>query len=310
MQEGKSEMNKDFIELCHKTFDQERLFLNAPMRFHTTFCIGGSADLLFYPASIDEVQKIIQAAKSYGEPITLLGNGSNILVRDGGLRGLVIRFNHTMGGITVSGTDMTVGAGALLKDVASFAQRQGLTGMEFASGIPGSIGGAIFMNAGAYDGEMKSIVTQVKTVSAAGEIRSYSAHELEFDYRHSIFHEREEAICEVRLHLSAGNPSEILETMNGLNVRRKSKQPLEYPSAGSTFKRPPGYFAGTLIDEAGLKGFTVGGAQVSQKHAGFIVNIGGATANDVQRLIAAIQARVYAHRSVRLMPELRIIGTP
>ena len=303
-------MNKDFIDFCHKTFDPSRLFINAPMRFHTTFCIGGPADMLFYPASIDEVQKIIQAAKSYGEPITLMGNGSNILVRDGGIRGLVVRFNHTMGSIVVSGSDITVGAGALLKDAAAFAQRQGLTGMEFAAGIPGSIGGAIFMNAGAYDGEMKSIVTRVQTVSAAGEIRSYAAHELDFDYRHSIFHEREEAICEVRLHLTPGNPADILEKMTDLNGRRKSRQPLEYPSAGSTFKRPPGYFAGTLIDEAGLKGFTVGGAQVSRKHAGFIVNIGGATANDVQRLIAVVQERVYARNAVRLVPELRIIGEP
>lgn len=303
-------MNKEFMELCHKTFDPARLLINAPMRFHTTFCIGGPADLLFYPGSIDEIQQIVQAAKSYDQPITLLGNGSNILVRDGGIRGLVIRFNHAMDKMTADGTTITVGAGALLRDVASFAQLQGLTGMEFASGIPGSIGGAIFMNAGAYDGEMKSIVAQVTTVSSDGERHSYSSRELGFDYRHSVFHEREEVICEVQLHLSAGHPTEILERMNDLNGRRKSKQPLEYPSAGSTFKRPPGYFAGTLIDEAGLKGLTVGGAQVSRKHAGFIVNIGGATAGDVQHLITAVQDRVYAHRSVRLVPELRIIGEP
>lgn len=303
-------MNGEFIEACHKTFDPERLFINAPMRFHTTFCIGGPADLLFYPASIDEVRKIIQTAKLYDQPITLLGNGSNILVRDGGIRGLVIRFNHTMGKIVADGTIITVGAGALLKEVASFAQQQGLSGMEFASGIPGSVGGAIFMNAGAYEGEMKYIVTHVRTVSSDGEIHSYSSSELEFGYRHSVFHEREEAICEVRIHLRMGEPSEILRKMNDLNSRRKSKQPLEYPSAGSTFKRPPGYFAGTLIDQAGLKGFTVGGAQVSRKHAGFIVNIGGATATDVQRLITTVQERVYASRSVPLIPELRIIGEP
>lgn len=301
-------MNKEFVQVCRRSFHPERLFIDAPMRFHTTFCIGGPADLLFYPNRTEEVQKIIQIAQKYEQPITLLGNGSNILVRDGGIRGLVIRFNRTMGQISADGSDIIACAGALLKDIASFAQKQGLSGVEFSSGIPGSIGGAIFMNAGAYDEDMKSVVVEVKTVSSDGKLRSYTSDELEFDYRHSIFHKRNEAICETRLRLRKGDSSEIIKTMNDLNFRRKSKQPLEYPSAGSTFKRPPGYFAGTLIDQAGLKGLTVGGAQVSKKHAGFIINVGGATANDVQHLIAAVQERVYARHSVQLIPELRIIG--
>ena len=207
-------------------------------------------------------------------------------------------------------TDLVVGAGALLRDVASYAQENGLAGLEFACGIPGSIGGAIFMNAGAYDDEMKSVVVSVTTVSPRGEVRTYSAKELDFGYRHSIFQSCDEAICETRLHLHEDNRAQILARMEDLNQRRESKQPLAYPSAGSTFKRPPGYFAGTLIDQTGLKGLTVGGAQVSQKHAGFIINIGNATADDVQRLIAAVQKRVYAKHAVELFPELRIIGEP
>jgi len=303
-------MNKDFIRACDGEFDATRLFADAPLRFHTTFRIGGPADLLFYPRNTDEVQKIICMAKEYGEPITLLGNGSNILVRDGGIRGLVIRFGRKMADIRREGTDIIVGAGALLRDVAAFAQKNSLSGLEFACGIPGSIGGAIFMNAGAYDDEMKSVVVSVKTVSPDGDIRLYSSDELDFGYRHSIFQNSDEAICETRLHLRAADRNTILERMEDLNYRRESKQPLAYPSAGSTFKRPPGYFAGTLIEQTGLKGLTVGGAQVSQKHAGFIINIGNATADDVQRLIAAVQKRVYAKHMVELFPELRVIGEP
>ena len=206
--------------------------------------------------------------------------------------------------------ELIIGAGALLKDVSFFAQQNGLSGIEFACGIPGSIGGAVFMNAGAYDNEMKSIVTEVKTVSATGEIHSYTIDELEFEYRHSIFHKQEEAICEIRLLLQEGNTDDISKTVNDLMDKRKNKQPLEFPSAGSTFKRPTGYFAGTLIDQTGLKGLTIGGAQVSQKHAGFIINIGGATAYDVQQLITSIQKFVYEKHGVELIPELRIIGEP
>lgn len=303
-------MNSEFIHDCYKVFDSSQIFLDAPMRFHTTFRIGGPADLLFYPQSIKDVQRIIRLAKEYHEPITLLGNGSNILVRDGGIRGLVIRFSHKMAMISREGTGLTVSAGALLKDVAKFAQINGLSGFEFACGIPGSIGGAVFMNAGAYDGEMKSVVASVKTISKDGDICVYAADELDFGYRHSLFHESEEVICEVCLRLAKGEVSVIRARMEDLNSKRRSKQPLSYPSAGSTFKRPIGYFAGTLIDQTGLKGFTIGGAQVSQKHAGFIINIGNATADDVQNLIVAVQQRVYEKHQVRLVPELRIIGEP
>ena len=303
-------MNKEFVRACYREFDAARLFADAPMRFHTTFRIGGSADLLFYPQNTEEVQKIIHMANEYGEAITLLGNGSNILVRDGGIRGLVIRFSHKMAAVVREGTDLIIGAGALLRDAAARAQEYGLSGLEFACGIPGSIGGAIFMNAGAYDDEMKSVVVSVKTITRGGELHLYSAEDLDFGYRHSIFHGCDEAICETRLHLHEDDKALILARMEDLNQRRESKQPLSYPSAGSTFKRPPGYFAGTLIDQTGLKGLTVGGAQVSQKHAGFVINIGNATADDVQQLISIIQKRVYAAHGVQLFPELRIIGEP
>ena len=301
-------MNKDFVRSCYQEFDAARLFADAPMRFHTTFRIGGPADLLFYPQNTEEVQKIIRMANEYGEAITLLGNGSNILVRDGGIRGLVIRFSHKMAAVVREGTDLIIGAGALLRDTAARAQEYGLSGLEFACGIPGSIGGAIFMNAGAYDDEMKSVVVSVKTITRGGELHLYSAEELDFGYRHSIFHGCDEAICETRLHLHEDDKALILARMEDLNQRRESKQPLSYPSAGSTFKRPPGYFAGTLIDQTGLKGLTVGGAQVSQKHAGFVINIGNATANDVLQLISIVQKRVYAAHGIQLFPELRIIG--
>ena len=301
-------MNKDFVRSCYQEFDAARLFADAPMRFHTTFRIGGPADLLFYPQNTEEVQKIIRMANEYGEAITLLGNGSNILVRDGGIRGLVIRFSHKMAAVVREGTDLIIGAGALLRDAAARAQEYGLSGLEFACGIPGSIGGAIFMNAGAYDDEMKSVVVSVKTITRGGELHLYSAEDLDFGYRHSIFHGCDEAICETRLHLHEDDKALILARMEDLNQRRESKQPLSYPSAGSTFKRPPGYFAGTLIDQTGLKGLTVGGAQVSQKHAGFVINIGNATADDVQQLISIVQKRVYAAHGVQLFPELRIIG--
>ena len=301
-------MNKDFVRACYKEFDTVRLFADAPMRFHTTFRIGGAADLLFYPKNIEEVQKIICIAREYDEQITFLGNGSNILIRDGGIRGLGVQFSQKMAFISCEDTDLIVGAGALLRDVAAFAQKSGLSGFEFACGIPGSIGGAIFMNAGAYDDEMKSVVVSVKTVSLSGAVREYSMEELDFSYRHSIFQNSAEAICETRLHLHEEDSALILERMADLNHRRESKQPLAYPSAGSTFKRPSGYFAGTLIDQTGLKGLTVGGAQVSQKHAGFVINIGNATANDVQQLISIVQKRVYAKHAVQLFPELRIIG--
>ena len=206
------------------------------------------------------------------------------------------------------GNKIIAGAGALLKDVSEFAASCSLTGLEFAIGIPGSLGGAVFMNAGAYDGETKNVVTGVRAVSASGKVVSYAADELDFGYRHSIFQENGQAICEVEISLQPGDHAVIQEKMDSFTERRESKQPLEMPSAGSTFKRPQGYFAGTLIEQTGLKGFSVGGAQISAKHAGFVVNAGSATAQDVLNLIKEVQKRVYEKNGVKLFPEVRIIG--
>ncbi len=301
-------INENFIEACRKFLKPEQLLLDAPMREHTTFEIGGPADCLLKPASMEETQQILRLVKEYELPLTFVGNGSNMLVSDKGIRGVVVNFADTFNAIRVEGTKMTVGAGALLKDIAEAAAQHSLAGLEFACGIPGSIGGAVFMNAGAYGGETKSVVKAVRAVNRDGEIKTYGLDELELGYRHSIFQTNGEAIVEVELELTPGSEEEIRASIADFTQRRESKQPLEMPSAGSTFKRPEGYFAGTLIDQTGLKGLSVGGAQVSTKHAGFVVNKGGATAADVINLIHEVQKRVKEAHGVELQPEVRLIG--
>ena len=286
----------------------EHILLNEPMKDHTTFRIGGPADCLILPASMEDVAFVFQCLKRHDIPFVILGNGSNVLVLDKGIRGAVIKFNSPISAIRKKKNTLTAGAGALLRDVSEFAAENNLSGMEFACGIPGSIGGAVFMNAGAYDGEMKNIVSAVRAISPKGEIVQFAANELDFGYRHSIFQENGCAICEVDLTLTPGNAEEIKEKIAGFTERRESKQPLEIPSAGSTFKRPEGHYAGTLIEQTGLKGFTVGGAQVSDKHAGFVVNAGDATAKDVLELIRQVQDRVFEKHHVKLFPEVRILG--
>ena len=301
-------INENFIEACRKFLKPEQLLLDAPMREHTTFEIGGPADCLIKPASMEETQQILRLVKEYELPLTFVGNGSNMLVSDKGIRGVVVNFADTFNTIQVEGTKMTVGAGALLKDVAEAAAQHSLAGLEFACGIPGSIGGAVFMNAGAYGGETKNVVKAVRAVTRDGEVKAYGLDELELGYRHSIFQANGEAIVEVELELTPGREEEIRASIADFTQRRESKQPLEMPSAGSTFKRPEGYFAGTLIDQTGLKGLSVGGAQVSTKHAGFVVNKGGATAADVINLIHEVQKRVKEAHGVELQPEVRLIG--
>ncbi|WP_303817088.1 UDP-N-acetylmuramate dehydrogenase [Selenomonas ruminantium] len=301
-------INENFIEACRKFLKPEQLLLDAPMREHTTFEIGGPADCLIKPASMEETQQILRLVKEYELPLTFVGNGSNMLVSDKGIRGVVVNFADTFNAIRVEGTKMVVGAGALLKDIAEAAAQHSLAGLEFACGIPGSIGGAVFMNAGAYGGETKSVVKAVRAVTRDGEVKNYALDELELGYRHSIFQSNGEAIVEVELELTPGSEDEIRASIADFTQRRESKQPLEMPSAGSTFKRPEGYFAGTLIDQTGLKGLSVGGAQVSTKHAGFVVNKGGATAADVINLIHEVQKRVKEAHGVELQPEVRLIG--
>lgn len=287
----------------------EQYIFHAPMSEHTTFKIGGAADVLIFPSSADEVSRIFKLVDLFDLPCVILGNGSNVLVRDKGIRGVVVKFTEKFfGNIRCEGQRLAVCAGAKLKDVSNFAAEHGLTGMEFACGIPGSIGGAIFMNAGAYDGEMKNVIASVKAVNRNGELIEFSGSSLHLGYRHSIFQENNCAICEVELILQRGNVDDIKNKMADFTTRRESKQPLDLPSAGSTFKRPKGHFAGTLIDKAGLKGLRVGGAMVSEKHAGFVVNTGGATAQDVLNLIAEVERRVEETYGIELSPEVRIIG--
>ncbi len=282
--------------------------LQEPMSRHTTFRIGGPADFYLCPHSTKEVQEIVEICKEENLPYFVLGNGSNLLVSDKGYRGVVIQLWKNFSDITVKDCCIQAKAGALLSKVAAEALEAGLTGMEFASGIPGTIGGAAFMNAGAYGGEMKDIIKSVKVLDTQGEVRVLPKEELKMGYRTSIVKEKGYTVLSVELELSKGNREEIRNTMEDLKERRTSKQPLEMPSAGSTFKRPEGYFAGKLIMDSGLRGFSVGGAQVSEKHCGFVVNKGGATAMDVLNLIREVQRRVKEQFGVELETEVRFLG--
>lgn len=287
---------------------QRPLLLAEPMTKHTSFHIGGPAELMAQPQSEAELQSLLLKAAEAAVPVTLVGNGSNLLVRDKGIRGLVIKLGSMLRDIKVSGNELTFGSGVSLAQASKKAAELGLSGMEFAVGIPGSIGGAVYMNAGAYDGEMAKVVKSVRVMDAAGEVSELSAGELDFGYRHSALQGSGKIVTSVTVELSAGDKQAIAEKMADFSNRRITKQPLELPSAGSMFKRPPGYFAGTLIDQTGLKGYTVGGAQVSTKHAGFVVNIGGATAADVLQLISDVQAKVFAAHGVHLEPEVLVLG--
>ena len=284
------------------------ILLREPMSRHTTFEIGGPADLMVLPANSEETAIVLKKASEKSVPVTVIGKGSNLLVRDKGIRGLVLKLGEPMSVMQRDGESLIVGAGALLSEVAKFAAAQGLTGLEFAVGIPGSIGGAVFMNAGAYDGEISQGVEQVTAVCFDGSIRSYNKTQLNFGYRHSVFQENNCIICEVKLTLRCGVRDEITALMQDLTRRRESRQPLENSSAGSTFRRPPGFFAGTLIEQAGCKGLCFGGAQVSEKHAGFIINSGGAKAEEVLELIGQVQQRVREKSGVELWPEVIILG--
>lgn len=278
------------------------------LRHHTTFKIGGPADLFVEPTTMAELSFALRTIHEFDVPVTIIGCGSNILVKDGGIRGAVVSVRHMTQIMDCNDNVLCIGSGYMLKDVSEFAWENGLTGLEFAIGIPGTLGGAVFMNAGAYDGEMSHVVTAVRAVDFQGNIKEYDASHLDFGYRHSVFHDNHEVIGEVIMTLKPGDKNVIKARMDELTEKRESKQPLEFASAGSTFKRPPGYFAGTLIEQTGLKGLSVGDAQVSHKHAGFVINTGSASAKDVLDLIAEVQRRVYDQHGVHLEPEVRMIG--
>ena len=287
---------------------QRPLLVAEPMTKHTSFHIGGPADLMAQPQSEAELRALLMKAAEAAVPVTLVGNGSNLLVRDKGIRGLVIKLGNMLRDIEIDGKVLTFGSGVSLAMASKKAAELGLSGMEFAVGIPGSIGGAVYMNAGAYDGEMAKVVRSVRVMDAAGHVSELTAEELDFGYRHSALQGSGKIVTSVTVELAAGDKQAIADKMADFSNRRITKQPLELPSAGSMFKRPPGYFAGTLIDQTGLKGYTVGGAQVSTKHAGFVVNMGGATAADVLQLISDVQAKVFAAHSVHLEPEVLVLG--
>lgn len=283
---------------------------NEPMKLHTTFRIGGPADVYAEPESAEELMELISVCEGSGTPYMILGHGSNLLVGDGGIRGTVICLGKAFAEIRVDGDCIEAQAGALLGAVANTALEHGLAGMEFASGIPGSVGGALVMNAGAYGGEIKDILESAEILETDGSRCAVTAEELELGYRTSNILPLGRTVLSARFRLKPGDPEEIAAKMKDLNGRRKDKQPLEYPSAGSTFKRPEGYFAGKLIEDAGCKGLTVGGARVSEKHAGFVINIGDATAKDVLDLIHEVQRRVLVQSGVMLEPEIKMTGEP
>lgn len=268
---------------------------------------GGPADALVFPVSKREVQQIVQWTNENDVPLTVLGNSSNVIIRDGGIRGVVLILTE-MNGIRAEKTRLIAQSGAKLIDTSKRALYENLTGLEFACGIPGSIGGAVYMNAGAYDGEVKNVIESVEVVTLDGELKKYTNEEMEFRYRHSKIQESGEIVVETVFQLEKGKKEKIAQRMEELTELRESKQPLEYPSCGSVFKRPTGYFTGKLIQEAGLQGMMVGGAQISTKHAGFIVNIHQATATDYIELIEYIKKRILELYEVKLETEVRIIG--
>lgn len=287
---------------------EQNVLTDEPMSNHTTFRIGGAADYFLLPTEGTQIKGIFEICREEGIPCFILGNGSNLLVSDKGYRGAVIQMYRNMNKIETEGTVICAQAGALLSAIAAEAKNHSLTGFEFAGGIPGTLGGAVTMNAGAYGGEMKDVLKSVTVVDREGNIIKLSVEELNLGYRTSIVKKAGYFVLEAEISLKEGNPEEIKELMRDLTERRTSKQPLEFPSAGSTFKRPEGYFAGKLIMDSGLRGYRVGGAQVSEKHCGFVINAGGATAEDVRALIQDVQNTVYEKFGVMLEPEVRFLG--
>ena len=301
-------MKQRLIEELTELLGNDRVLKNEPMSRHTTFRIGGPADLFLLPNTVEEIKKIREICIQEQESYFILGNGSNLLVSDSGFRGVIIQTYRNLAQIQVEEDCIRAQAGALLSGIAQAAKAASLTGFEFAAGIPGTLGGAVVMNAGAYGGEMKDVLKEATVLDSEGQIRRIPARKLAMGYRTSVIKEAGYMVLEAVISLKKGDPDQIRETMKDLTQRRISKQPLEYPSAGSTFKRPEGYFAGKLIMDSGLRGYTHGGAQVSEKHCGFVINTGGATARDVCELMEHVQKTVYEKYNVKLEPEVKFLG--
>lgn len=301
----------DKMELAHiikKIVGERNVLIDEPMKNHSSFKVGGAADILVTPTSTIQLSEILKFCKKENVPIFIIGNGSNLIVSDKGIRGVVIKIFDNFNGYEVEEDTISVYAGALLSKVSNIALKNELTGLEFAAGIPGTLGGAVAMNAGAYGGEMKDVVVETEYMDLNGQVKVLRGDEREFGYRTSYILKNSCIVLKSVLHLKKGNKEEIKALMDDLNRRRKEKQPLEMPSAGSVFKRPEGYFAGKLIEDCKLKGYRIGGAQVSEKHCGFIVNTGNATASDIQNLIKHIQDTVKSTYGIELQTEVRIIG--
>lgn len=302
-------MNKEFIyNSLLNILNKEDILIDEPMSKHISFRVGGPADILVKPRSEDQIKDILTFAKKENIPYLIIGNGSNLLVRDGGIRGIVIKIAENFNDFSIEGTTVTAQSGAMLSFMGKAIMRNNLTGFEFAAGIPGTLGGAIAMNAGAYGGEMKDIVKSVRLIDSQGNIVELSNEEMQFAYRKSILSKEEYIVLSAVMELKEGNYEEIRDIMKDLTNKRVTKQPLNLPSAGSTFKRPEGYFAAKLIEDCGLKGLTLRGAQVSDKHCGFVVNLGGAQAKDILDLIYVVKITVYSKFGVMLEEEVKILG--
>ena len=305
-------MEKDVFLMLKEAAPKGKILTGAPLSDFTSFRTGGPADFVAVPSDEAELRNIILLAKANEIPYYIIGNGTNLLVSDDGFRGIVVAIKEGKADISYDEREEEVlvkaHAGAPLTKVAYDAARHGLAGFEFAAGIPGSVGGAVFMNAGAYGGEIKDVIVSARVMDAEGNVFDMDRDALELSYRHSVIGEKGLIVLEAVFALKRGDTEAILAAISELNAKRREKQPLEYPSAGSTFKRPEGYFAGKLIEEAGLRGYSVGDACVSEKHCGFVINKGRATSSDIIKLIGEVSDRVYRNSGVRLEPEVRMIG--
>lgn len=301
-------MNFNLYNKLVQVTDEKRVLKDEPMKKHTTFRVGGNADYFVMPQNASEIREIVTLCKHAEIPYYILGNGSNLLVSDTGYRGVIIQIYKEMNDIQVEGDKIKVQAGALLSRVGNIALEAELTGFEFAAGIPGTVGGAVVMNAGAYGGEMRDIIVNATVLTQDGDIVTINKEDLELGYRTSVIAKKGYIVLEAEYQLQKGDKEAIRAKMDELKVQRVTKQPLEYPSAGSTFKRPEGYFAGKLIQDAGLRGFQVGGAQVSEKHCGFVINKDQATAADIMELMRQVSEKVMQEFGVKLEAEVKALG--
>lgn len=302
-------MQEIYLKLC-EILGEDSVLRDESMKAHTTFKVGGNADFVLLPKTIEALSEAIKYLNVVQYPFYIMGNGSNVLVKDSGYRGAIIKLKENFSKIEVDADSCYIkaDAGALLSRIAKCAYDESMTGFEFAAGIPGTLGGAVTMNAGAYGGEMRDIIMEVTVMDKAGNVEVKSNDEMNFDYRHSIVMDGDLIVLNAIMELKAGSKDDIKEMMDDLAFRRRDKQPLEYPSAGSTFKRPEGYFAGKLIMDAGLRGYRVGGAMVSDKHCGFVINKENATASDVLQVISDVKAKVFEQFGVMLEEEVKILG--